>query len=79
LIHGIKTSGWIVGRVLSWLSREQWDHVPWRRVVAQNGQIVAHKLGERWTIQEEKLIAEWVVIDNHCVKKDFFWVWDGVP
>lgn len=58
LIHGIKTSGWMVGRVLSGLPREKWDSVPWRRVVAQNGQIVAHKIGEKGIIQEEKLIAE---------------------
>jgi len=63
----ILTSGYIVGKILSWLKDEEWWFYPWQRVVNKQWYISAMKLGERWLIQKQLLEKEWIEVMNDLV------------
>jgi alkylated DNA nucleotide flippase Atl1 len=59
-----------VGWVLSGLTQEECDAVPWYRVVAKNGYISSLKLGFKGQVQREKLIQEGYTLTDDFVDMD---------
>ena len=57
-----RTVGWI----MSGLSLEECDSIPWYRVVAKNGHISALKLGYKGQVQKDILIKQ-----NYTLNGDF--------
>lgn len=58
-----RTVGWI----LSGLTQEECDSVPWYRVVAKNGYISSLKLGFKGRVQREKLTIEGYTLNGDFV------------
>ena len=58
-----RTIGWI----LSGLTKEECDAVPWYRVVAKNGFISSLKLGFKGQVQREKLTQEGYTLNDDFV------------
>jgi alkylated DNA nucleotide flippase Atl1 len=55
-------SGQVVGFMLSGMPQEQWQLLPWHRVVAKDGYISSLKLGAKGLIQKQLLLEEGVTI-----------------
>jgi alkylated DNA nucleotide flippase Atl1 len=55
-------SGQVVGFMLSGLPQDQWNLLPWHRVVAKDGYISSLKLGAKGLIQKQLLLGENVSI-----------------
>jgi alkylated DNA nucleotide flippase Atl1 len=65
-------SAQVVGWMLSGLSPEEQDWVPWQRVVNKKWFISSLKLGDRWQRQISLLQAEGVpVIDGYVDMKEY--------
>jgi methylated-DNA-protein-cysteine methyltransferase related protein len=65
-----RTIGWI----LSGMKKEEWEQIPWYRVVAKNGFISSLKLGEKGLIQKEilknegyEIIDDKINMQKHCL------------
>lgn len=65
--YDIKTSGYIVGRLLSSMPQSERTTCPWRRVVNKVGYISSLKLGRKWLLQKQLLEKEWLLIINDSV------------
>lgn len=67
-------SGQVVGFVLSGMPADQWDLLPWYRVVAKDGFISSLKLGAKGLIQKQLLLDEGVTIveDKVDMQKHLF-------
>ncbi len=68
--YDIKTSGYIVGRILSTMSEAEWlswTWCPWQRVINKQWYISTMKLGRKWLIQKQLLEAEGIEIMNDSV------------
>lgn len=48
----------VVGRILSGMSKNDYHKIPWQRVVAKNGYISSLKLGFKGSLQKKLLISE---------------------
>lgn len=57
----------VVGWILSGLTQEECQQVPWHRVVAKNGFISSLKLGPKGILQRQKLINEGYIIHDNVV------------
>ena len=64
--YGIHTSGWMVGRILSQMSVNEWKWslIPRWRVVNKQWIITSLKLWERWLEQIRLLSQEWIHIED---------------
>ncbi len=63
-----------VGWVLSGLSAEECEGVPWHRVVAKDGYISALKLGEKGQLQKILLLEEgFEIVEDRVDIKQFLW------
>jgi alkylated DNA nucleotide flippase Atl1 len=58
LVHFAGVSGQVVGFMLSGLPQDQWNLLPWHRVVAKDGYISSLKLGAKGLIQKQLLLGE---------------------
>jgi alkylated DNA nucleotide flippase Atl1 len=59
-------SGQVVGFVLSGMTQEEWNLLPWQRVVAKDGFISSLKLGAKGLLQKQLLTDEGVtIIEDH--------------
>lgn len=65
--YDIKTSGWMVWRMLSSMPKSERIACPWRRVVNRVGYISSMKLGQRWIVQKQLLEKEWIDVINDSV------------
>jgi methylated-DNA-protein-cysteine methyltransferase related protein len=75
--YDIKTSGWIVWRMLSTMSEGEWKAglgCPWQRVINRQWYISTMKLGTKWLIQKQLLEREGIEIINDTVDmKKYGW------
>lgn len=60
-------TGRSVWRLLSRMPRAQRDLCPWRRVINKQGYISSRKLWDKGQIQEQQLIAEWIIVHDGYV------------
>lgn len=67
--YDYNTSGWLVGKMLSSLSKDEWHHA-WQRVINKQGYISTLKLWERWLTQIALLQEEWIDVNNGYVDMD---------
>lgn len=75
----VSTTARIVGFVLTGLSEEEMQKVPWYRVIAKSGYISSLKLGAKGILQKELLIKENYEIENDKVKMDkHLWLFAGI-
>jgi alkylated DNA nucleotide flippase Atl1 len=58
----VGVSGQVVGFMLSGMPQDQWNLLPWHRVVAKDGYISSLKLGAKGLIQKQLLLSENVSI-----------------
>ena len=49
------------------MRREEWETLPWWRVVNKKGVISAMKLGQKGIIQKQLLEAEGVVVEDDTI------------
>lgn len=62
----VGVSGQVVGFILSGMAQEEWNLLPWHRVVAKDGYISSLKLGAKGLIQKQLLLSENItVIEDH--------------
>lgn len=61
-----RTVGWI----LSGMGVEEYELIPWYRVVAKNGFISSLKLGEKGLLQKQILLKESYQVVDDCVDMD---------
>lgn len=54
----LNTSARTVGWILSGMKKEEWEIIPWYRVVAKDGYISSLKLGQKGEIQRQILLDE---------------------
>ncbi len=67
-IHfGIKTSGWMVWKILSSMNAEEQLRYPWRRVINKEWYVSSMKLWERWLRHKILLEKEKISIINDVV------------
>jgi alkylated DNA nucleotide flippase Atl1 len=66
----IGISGWGVGRILSQLSTQEAEDVPWYRIVTVDGYISAMKLGYKGQLQKQILIDQGYIITQDSVSMD---------
>ena len=59
--------GQVVGWILSGMKQEEWELIPWYRVVAKNGHIASMKLGFKGQLQKEILLQEGYELDQDTV------------
>lgn len=64
---GIKTSGRMVGKVLSSMTAEEQIRYPWRRVINKQGYLPTMKLGERGLRHKMLIEKEGIEIINDIV------------
>jgi len=69
-------TGWIAGRILSGMTKEEMKQFAWQRVVNKQGYISALKLGFRGNLQIELLRAEGVSIPDCTVDMEVY-SWQG--
>lgn len=75
----VSTTARIVGFVLTGLTEEEMQKVPWYRVIAKSGYISSLKLGAKGILQKELLIKENYEIENDKVKMDkHLWLFAGI-
>ncbi len=75
----VSTTARIVGFVLTGLSEEEMQKLPWYRVIAKSGYISSLKLGAKGILQKELLIKENYEIENDKVKMDkHLWLFAGI-
>lgn len=67
LRYDIKTSGYIVWRMLSSLPESEWMVYPWWRVINKQWYISAMKLWRKWLLQKQLLEKEWIFVLNDTV------------
>ena len=66
IANKIGTSPRTVGWIMSGLSQEECDSIPWYRVVAKDGYISSVKMGLKGQAQKQLLLTEkYLVIDDH--------------
>jgi alkylated DNA nucleotide flippase Atl1 len=51
-------SGQVVGWILSGMTTEEWELIPWHRVVSKSGFISSLKLGYKGELQRQLLLEE---------------------
>ena len=74
--YNIKTSWYIIWRLLSWMSDEECFIYPWQRVINKQWYISTLKLGTKWLIHKQLLDKEWIEIINDTVDmKKYGFVW----
>lgn len=61
---GSPISAQMVGWMLSGMPQEEWNMLPWWRVVAKDGYISSLKLGFKGNIQKDLLLKEKIEIDS---------------
>lgn len=71
--YDIKTSGYIVWRLLSWMTDEECFRYPWQRVINKQWYISTLKLGTKWLIHKQLLEKEGVEIINDTVDMKKYW------
>lgn len=65
----------VVGFILSGITKEEMQEIPWHRVVDRNGFISSSKLGEKGVLQEQMLKAEGVEIEKfQILKPERYWI-----
>jgi methylated-DNA-protein-cysteine methyltransferase related protein len=72
----VGVSAQIVGFVLSGMSVEESQNIPWYRVIAKNGYISALKLGHKGEVQREILLNEgYLILDDQVNMERHLWDW----
>lgn|GEM_PF-5814799 len=70
--YGIKTSGWMVGRVLGGMTPEEEIRYPWRRVINREGYLPTMKLGARGLRHKIRLEKEKIpLINDHVDMEEY--------
>ena len=73
------TTARIVGFILTGLTEEEMQAIPWYRVIAKSGYISSLKLGAKGLLQKELLIKENYEIENDKVNMDkHLWLFAGI-
>jgi methylated-DNA-protein-cysteine methyltransferase related protein len=67
ITYDIKTSGYIVWRMLSSMPESEWMKYPWWRVINKQWYISSLKLGRKWLLQKQLLEKEWIEVINDTV------------
>ncbi len=65
--YNFNTSGWLVGRLLSGMNKNERDLCPWRRVVNKQWFISTLKLGERGIEQIRLLEKEDIEVEDGII------------
>ncbi len=73
IAYDIKTSGYIVWRLLSSMPESEWMVYPWRRVINKQWYISTLKLGRKWLLQKQLLEKEKIEIVNDTVDMKEYW------
>lgn len=72
------TTAKVVGWLLSGMKIEEWDQIPWYRVVAKSGYISSLKLGQKGEIQKQMLISEGYNLNSDRVDMSKYLVDDEI-
>jgi methylated-DNA-protein-cysteine methyltransferase-like protein len=68
----IGVSGFIVGRILTSMSQDDWHKLPWQRVVNKSGYVSSLKLGYKGLLQIELLKKEGIIVVDGIVNMGKF-------
>ena len=71
--YDIKTSWYIVWRLLSSMPESERMVYPWRRVINKQWYVSTLKLGRKWLLQKQLLEKEKIEIVNDTVDMKKFW------
>jgi methylated-DNA-protein-cysteine methyltransferase-like protein len=70
IANKVGTTARVVGWILSGMSKNEWNEIPWHRVVAKNGYISSLKLGEKGLLQKQILLSENYEINDDKVNME---------
>lgn len=62
-----------VWRLLTSMPQSERDILPWRRVINKKGYISSRILWTKWLLQEQKLVEEWIEVNDGFVDMSVYW------